>query len=151
MPSVALMTRSKHKLSPEPPTLISTSPTQVWPGDDFTLSKLLQQNILEKLPTLQDISDGASREYALERQLDGMQAEWAGVEFELIAYGRLNGFILKGQVSSRSAVVFKAGLGLRGCDSSQAFRLGGEEADFELVADGRLGQFILKGQVSSRV
>ena len=33
-----------------------------------------------------------------------IQAEWAGVEFELIAYGRLNGFILKGQVSSRSAV-----------------------------------------------
>ena len=74
----------------------------MWPGDDFTLSKLLQQNILEKLLILQDISDGASREYALERQLDGMQAEWAGVEFELMAYGRLSGFILKGQVSSGS-------------------------------------------------
>ena len=43
----------------------------------------------------------------------------------------------------------KAGLGLRGCDSSQAFRLRGEEADFDLVACGRLSGFILEGQVSS--
>jgi hypothetical protein len=34
----------------------------------------------------QDISDVASREYALEKQLDKMQAEWNGLKFEVLSW-----------------------------------------------------------------
>ena len=33
---------------------------------------------------LQDVSDVASREYALEKQLDKMQAEWNVLKFEVL-------------------------------------------------------------------
>lgn len=42
-----------------------------------------QVGILSHMEALQDISDAASREHSLERQLDKMQAEWAGIKFEL--------------------------------------------------------------------
>jgi hypothetical protein len=45
--------------------------------------------------SVQDISDGASREHSLERQLDKMQGEWAGVRLELTAWKDTGGFILK--------------------------------------------------------
>ncbi len=44
---------------------------------------------------MQDISDAASREHSLERQLDKMQGEWAGVALELAPWKDTGGFILK--------------------------------------------------------
>jgi len=44
---------------------------------------------------VQETSDAASREHAMERQLDKMEAEWGGVKFELIPWKDTNCFILK--------------------------------------------------------
>lgn len=43
----------------------------------------------------QDVSDAASREHALERTLDKMQAEWTSMKFELVPWKDTGGFILK--------------------------------------------------------
>lgn len=59
---------------------------KVAPGDDLVLNKLLQGGILHHMDALQDISDSASRELALERQLDRMMAEWAGVMLEVLPW-----------------------------------------------------------------
>lgn len=40
----------------------------------------------------QDLSDTASREMALERGLDRMLAEWAGVKFEVVPWKNTGGF-----------------------------------------------------------
>jgi dynein heavy chain len=48
----------------------------VAPTEEETLQHLLQSNLLAHKVQLQDISDAASREHALEKQLDKMQAEW---------------------------------------------------------------------------
>lgn len=45
------------------------------------------------------------------RLKSGIQIEWGVANFGLVAYGRLSGFILEGQVSSSSADV-DAGLSL---------------------------------------
>lgn len=37
-------------------------------------------------PTMQDVSDSASRELSLERSLDRMTAEWAGVKFQMMPW-----------------------------------------------------------------
>ena len=70
--------------------------TQVCPGEELTLTKLLKDGILSFSQQLTDLSDGASREHSLEKQLDRMMAEWAGIAFELGAWKDTGGFILKG-------------------------------------------------------
>ncbi|KAJ9518810.1 hypothetical protein QJQ45_026079, partial [Haematococcus lacustris] len=68
----------------------------VWPGEELQLSRLVKLGISNHLEALQDISDAASREHALERQLDKMQVEWSGVVFAQAPWKNTGGFILKG-------------------------------------------------------
>ncbi|GAX82307.1 hypothetical protein CEUSTIGMA_g9736.t1 [Chlamydomonas eustigma] len=70
---------------------------KVKPGPDLCLSKLIKAGIMDKLEALQDLSDNASREYSLEKQLDVMQSEWSNIKFELSPWKNTGGFILKGQ------------------------------------------------------
>jgi hypothetical protein len=49
---------------------------QVNPAEDESLHTLLANGLAAHERTLQDLSDSASREHALEKQLDKMQAEW---------------------------------------------------------------------------
>ena len=53
--------------------LSQTLGCKVAPGPDLCLSALIRAGVMDKLEALQDISDNASREYSLEKQLDGMQ------------------------------------------------------------------------------
>jgi len=76
--------------------LSSAVGTAIVPGEDLQLSRLLKAGILRHLDVLAETSDAASREHAMERQLDKMEAEWGGVKFELIPWKDTGGFILKG-------------------------------------------------------
>ena len=49
---------------------------KVAPSDEESLHNLLQHNLHKYEKELQDISDSATREHALEKQLDNMQAAW---------------------------------------------------------------------------
>lgn len=49
---------------------------KVAPSDEESLHNLLQHNLHKFEKELQDISDAATREHALEKQLDNMQAAW---------------------------------------------------------------------------
>ncbi|KAG2500939.1 hypothetical protein HYH03_000764 [Edaphochlamys debaryana] len=72
--------------------------TRVFPGGDseLNLQKLLALDIAKHVDALQELSDTASREMALERSLDRMVAEWAGVKFEVAPWKNTGGLILKG-------------------------------------------------------
>ncbi|KXZ43278.1 hypothetical protein GPECTOR_96g744 [Gonium pectorale] len=72
--------------------------TRVFPGADseLNLQKLLLVGIASHAELLQELSDAASREMALERSLDRMVAEWTGVKFEVMPWKNTGGVILKG-------------------------------------------------------
>ncbi|KAF5834888.1 hypothetical protein DUNSADRAFT_8192 [Dunaliella salina] len=76
--------------------LSSAVGTPITPGEDLQLSRLLKAGILRHLDALAETSDAASREHAMERQLDKMEGEWGGVKFELIPWKDTGGYILKG-------------------------------------------------------
>ncbi|GIL46228.1 hypothetical protein Vafri_3260 [Volvox africanus] len=78
--------------------LSSALGTRVSPGADgeLNLQKLLLLGITAHLELLQELSDTASREMALERSLDRMVAEWTGVKFEIMSWKNTGGTILKG-------------------------------------------------------
>jgi dynein heavy chain, axonemal len=69
---------------------------KVTPSEDESLHALLHKGLLMYDTQLQELSDSASREHALERQLDKMQADWVGVVFELAPWKHTGGCILKG-------------------------------------------------------
>lgn len=52
---------------------------KVAPSEEESLGNLLQHNLHKFEKELQDISDSATREHALEKQLDNMQAAWVSV------------------------------------------------------------------------
>lgn len=53
----------------------------VAPTEEESLHNLLQEGLKQHEKVLQDLSDSASREHALEKQLDKMQAEWVRAFF----------------------------------------------------------------------
>jgi hypothetical protein len=57
----------------------------VAPTEDESLQHLLQNNLLAFKVQLQEISDAASREHALEKQLDKMQAEWVSFQVGIVS------------------------------------------------------------------
>jgi len=57
--------------------MTATAGFTVAPSDDASLQTLLQHGIQEHEKALQELSDAASREFALEKQLDKMQARFA--------------------------------------------------------------------------
>jgi len=73
--------RARHweKLSGKLGFHVSNSP-------DFTLSKLLEMGLEDKLDVIQSVSDEAAKEYQIERALVQMSDEWKTVMFEYIAY-----------------------------------------------------------------
>lgn len=54
----------------------NTAGVKVAPSEDESLHNLLQNGLLKFEKEVQDISDSASREAALEKQLDNMQLQW---------------------------------------------------------------------------
>jgi Dynein heavy chain, N-terminal region 2 len=57
---------------------------KVAPSDEESLHNLLQHHLHKYEKELQDISDSATREHALEKQLDNMQAAWVRANSTLV-------------------------------------------------------------------
>eukprot|EP01012_Entosiphon_sulcatum_P008694 TRINITY_DN14772_c0_g1_i1.p1 TRINITY_DN14772_c0_g1~~TRINITY_DN14772_c0_g1_i1.p1 ORF type:complete len:4302 (+),score=681.03 TRINITY_DN14772_c0_g1_i1:35-12907(+) len=53
------------------------------PKDDMTLNNFLALNLQNHMQDIQEISEYASKEYRLEKQMEKMQADWRIVQFEV--------------------------------------------------------------------
>lgn len=61
-----------------------------------SLRRLLDNDILEHLERIGELSDSASREFSIEKALDKMAADWEGLAFELGTWKATGTHILKG-------------------------------------------------------
>jgi dynein heavy chain len=64
----------------------------------ITLQKAVDLGLAEPaaLETVQRASDVAAKEFAIEKSLDAISAEWADLSFEIVPYGTTGTFILRG-------------------------------------------------------
>ena len=56
------------------------------PSPDLTLQKVLDMNLDEYLPKFELISEAASKEHSLEKNLERMKIEWADMVFQIVPY-----------------------------------------------------------------
>lgn len=76
-------------------TLISdTVGFDMRPDDHTTLSRFIDMGVGKWLDSLSEISDAASKEYAIEKALNGMKSEWESVEFGTSPYRESGTFIV---------------------------------------------------------
>lgn len=66
-----------------------------------SLKRLLDGGLLEHAEAITELSDAASREAGIEKALDRMADEWAGLSFELATWKETGTHILKGAGGSR--------------------------------------------------
>ena len=68
-------------------------------SDDFivdeetTLLMLIEKGIKDHLVTIQGVATVAEKQFSLEKALEAMRTEWAGVSFECVEYTRASAFI----------------------------------------------------------
>ncbi|CEG43665.1 axonemal dynein heavy chain [Plasmopara halstedii] len=63
--------------------------------EDLTLQFLLDHHIMQHLETTQEIGTFAEKEYALQKNLSGMMAEWESIAFETVAYRETGTYLLR--------------------------------------------------------
>lgn len=56
------------------------------PGEEATLSNMLELGLNKCLDKLEEISGAASKEFSLEKNLKKMKSEWADLNFEFVPY-----------------------------------------------------------------
>ncbi|KAK9829119.1 hypothetical protein WJX72_004004 [[Myrmecia] bisecta] len=62
----------------------------------FSVTRALQLQLPKHLPTIEEVSEYAAKEYSLERTLDKMQADWNGVVFDCMDWRATGTSILRG-------------------------------------------------------
>jgi dynein heavy chain len=80
-------------------TKVTGKDMEVCPKDEFTLTKLKELNLDETPQSLEAVTkvcDVAGKEYAIEQALDKMEAEWKGVNLEIVEYRETQTYVLKG-------------------------------------------------------
>lgn len=56
------------------------------PSQNLTLAKMIDYNLDEFVPKFEIVSDGASKETALEKKLNAMEEEWKDLYFTLMPH-----------------------------------------------------------------
>lgn len=69
-------------------------PDEEFNFEKVTLKYLLAKGIEEKITEVEDISENASKEFALETSLDKMEKEWENLAFTIINWKNRGVFIL---------------------------------------------------------
>ncbi len=64
------------------------------PGPELTLQKILDMDLEEFLPKLEIISEGASKEYNMEKSLEKMKNEWAEMHFQILPYKETGTYVI---------------------------------------------------------
>jgi len=64
------------------------------PNGELTLQKVLDMNLEEYVPKFELISEAASKEFSLEKNLEKMKSEWADMEFTLSSYRETGTYVI---------------------------------------------------------
>ena len=66
------------------------------PDDHTSLTRVLDMGVSKHIDRLLEISEAASKQYAIEKALEAMRGEWEGVKFEFKSHRDTGTFILQG-------------------------------------------------------
>lgn len=69
------------------------------PNQNLTLAKIMDYNLDEFVPKFEIVSDGASKETALEKKLFDMEEEWKDLNFSLLPYRFVQKIIINSSYS----------------------------------------------------
>lgn len=64
------------------------------PNQNLTLAKIMDYNLDEFVPKFEVVSDGASKETALEKKLHAMEEEWKDLYFTLMPHRLIYSFLI---------------------------------------------------------
>jgi len=56
------------------------------PDEDTSLSELISAGLMEFIESIEEVSNTATKEFALEETLQRMQGEWNNIRFEFLPY-----------------------------------------------------------------
>jgi hypothetical protein len=57
------------------------------PDDDMTLNKVIEMDLMQYVPRLEQISEAASKEFSLEKAMEKMKKDWQNVSYRLDLIG----------------------------------------------------------------
>ncbi|CAF4707914.1 unnamed protein product, partial [Rotaria sp. Silwood2] len=64
------------------------------PDDDTNLNKIIEMDIIQHIPKLEQISEAASKEFSLEKAMEKMKKDWLNIEFSIIPYRETGTYVL---------------------------------------------------------
>ncbi|CAF3434426.1 unnamed protein product [Rotaria sp. Silwood1] len=64
------------------------------PDDDTNLNKIIEMDIIQHIPKLEQISEAASKEFSLEKAMEKMKKDWQNIEFSIIPYRETGTYVL---------------------------------------------------------
>ncbi|GBG29641.1 Dynein heavy chain 7, axonemal [Hondaea fermentalgiana] len=64
--------------------------------NDLTLQRLIDLNIMDRMEEVETITVKAEKEFALEKNIEAMAAEWNGIDFSTMEYKNTGTFVIKG-------------------------------------------------------
>ncbi|KAJ3395883.1 Dynein heavy chain 1, axonemal [Lobulomyces angularis] len=67
----------------------------IHPDASFTLTQVLDMNLMEKVDVITKVCDVAGKEYSIENALDKMDQEWKSINLEILSYKDTGTFIMK--------------------------------------------------------
>ncbi|EGR32330.1 hypothetical protein IMG5_087930 [Ichthyophthirius multifiliis] len=77
-------------------TILKQTEEEEFNYEKISLKMLLNKGILEKLPEIEEVSETASKEFALENALDKMEKEWENLNFTVLNWKSRGVLILQG-------------------------------------------------------
>ncbi|KAJ3087451.1 Dynein heavy chain 1, axonemal [Quaeritorhiza haematococci] len=67
----------------------------IHPNSEFTLTNLLDMNLLDRVDSITKVSDVAAKEYSIEAALDKMDTEWKNIALDILPYKDSGTFIMR--------------------------------------------------------
>lgn len=64
--------------------------------NDLTLQRLIDLNIMDRMEEVETITVKAEKEFALEKNIENMIAEWNGIDFQTMEYKNTGTYVIKG-------------------------------------------------------
>jgi len=83
------------------------------PNQNLSLSKIMDYNLDEFVPKFEVVSDGASKETALEKKLQAMEEEWKDLYFTLMPHRLISIYYILWLYSTNMTTILNIFLGIQ--------------------------------------